>query len=138
MVRSPESTNGPAMAESTPTATRGSKASRVTQQAPGVGMRLRGQRGGEATVVVADRLAQGVVAPRPAEALDVLVLVERRHALCCELPANPVRLLDQADGSSAARSRQRRRDATRPAAGDEHVTGDLRDVPARHAALHPR
>ena len=101
-------------------------------------MRLRGQGGGEPAVVIADRLPQGVVAPRPAEPLDVLVLVERRDALSRELAADPVRFFEHTHTAPGARGRQRRRDAARPAAHDEDVAGLLLDAWTGLAALQHR
>ena len=49
----------------------------------------------ELLVVGADRPAQGVVARGASEALDQVVLVERRDALRRQLPAEPVGLLDE-------------------------------------------
>src|SRR5206468_3365383 len=55
----------------------------------GIWMRLRGEGGRQAAVMGADGLAQGVVASRSPEALDVLVLVQRGDALGGELTAYP-------------------------------------------------
>ena len=76
-------------------------------------------------VVVAQRLAQGVVARGAAEGLDVLVLVERGDALRGELAAEPVGFLEQADAAAAARGRQRRGDAAGAAADDQDLALDL-------------
>jgi len=88
-------------------------------------MRLGGQGGRETAIVVADGLAEGVVAARPAEALDVLMLVEGRDALGGELAADPVRLLEEAHAPARARRGQRRRHAARAAAHHQHVAAPL-------------
>ncbi len=85
---------------------RGSKASRVTQQLPGLKSARSRSLHRQRAVVPAQRLAQRIVAGGAAEGLDVLVLVERGHALRRELAAEPVGLLQQVD-VAAARARRR-------------------------------
>ena len=82
--------------------------------------------------MVADALAERVVRPRAAEALDMLVLVQRRDPLGRELAADPVSLLQQEDAGVArlqcrpgAGRRQRGGDAAGAAAHHQHVAGDL-------------
>ncbi len=76
-----------------------------------------------ATIVIADELAEPVVARGPAERLDVLVLVERRDALRGHLPAEPVGLLEQHDPAAAPRRGERGGDAAGAAAGDQDLAG---------------
>src|SRR5436190_932759 len=100
---------------------------------PGIGMALAGQRRRQPAVVVADCFAERVVAARPTEALDVVVLVESRHALGRELAADPVGLLEEDDssgGGQLARGSERGGYAASAAADDEDVAHDLVDAPA--------
>src|SRR5215510_12906627 len=76
----------------------------------------------ELAVVPPDRIAQLVVAARAAERLDVLVLVERRHSLRGQLPAEPVGLLEQHHAAAAPRRGQRGGDAAGAAARDQDFT----------------
>ena len=87
--------------------------------------RARGRRGRARAVVRADRLTQRVVARGPAEALDQIVLVERRDALRRQLPAEPVGLLGEADPPPSAGGGERRGDAARAAADDQDLALDL-------------
>src|SRR3989442_3168551 len=99
---------------------------------PGIGMALAGQRRRQPAVVVADCVAQRVVAARPAEALDVVVLVESRDALGGELAADPVGLLEEDDssgGGQLACGSERGGYAASAAADDEDVARDLVDAP---------
>ena len=66
----------------------------VTQQLPGLKSGAHRHRP-QAAVVVAQRIAQVVVARSAPESLDVIVLVQRRNALRGELATEPVGLLDE-------------------------------------------
>ena len=79
---------------------------------------------GERPIVVAQRIAQPVVAGGAAEGLDMLVLVERRDALCGQLPADPVRFLDEMDMPAPARGGEGRSHPAGAAADDKDVALD--------------
>src|SRR5256712_4012645 len=99
---------------------------------PGMGMALAGQRRRQRAVVVADCFAERVVAARPTEVLDVVVLVESRDALGRELAADPVGLLEEdhsSGGGQLACGSERGGYASSAAADDEDVAGDLVDAP---------
>ena len=61
----------------------------------------------------------------------MLVLVERRDALGGQLPADPVRLLDEMDMPAAARGGQRSGNAAGAAADDEDIALDRTRASAR-------
>jgi hypothetical protein len=82
--------------------------------------------------VVPQRIAETVVARGTAEIFDMIVLVERGDSLGGQLPADPVRFLNEMDLPSPTRGSQRRRNATRAAADDQDVTGD--NACLRHVA----
>ena len=84
--------------------------------------------------MVANELAETVVARGPAKALDQVVLIEGGDALRGELAPEPVGLLDEADRAAAPRRRERRGDTARPSADDDDLALDLRHGPRlRHA-----
>ena len=76
---------------------------------------------GARPVRVAQQVAQPVVARGAAEGLDVRMLVERAHALCGELAAEPVGLLEQHDLPAGGRRGQRGGDPAGAAADDQDL-----------------
>jgi len=71
-------------------------------------------------VISAHVVAILAVAARAAKLLNPAVLV-RRHCLCRQLAANPVRFLRQDDAVAQAGRRHRRRHATGAAADDQDI-----------------
>ena len=65
--------------------------------------------------------SKAIVTRRSAECLDMGVFVESSDSLRRELTAEPVGFLDQTYAASAPRSSQGRRNATGPAADNEHI-----------------
>ena len=80
---------------------------------------------GVGAVMIAQGVAQRVVAGSAAEVLDVLVLVKRGDALCGQLAADPIRLLQQMHPASAPGGGERCGHAACAAANDKDIALDL-------------
>ena len=87
-------------------------------------MRLLARLTSEWAIVIAQHVAQLVVAGGAAEGLDMLVLVECRDALCGQLPADPVGLLDEMDMPAPACGGKRGSNSTRAAADNKDIATD--------------
>ena len=76
-------------------------------------------------IVVAQGVAQLIVARRAAERLDVLMLVQRGDTLCGQLAADPIRFLDEMDAAAAPCGSERCGHAACSSAHDKHIALDL-------------
>ena len=107
---------------------RGSNASRLTQQWPGLKSAARPASPARGRYASRSRSRSAVIARGAAEGLDVRVLVERAHALCSELPAEPVGLFEQHDLPAGRRRGQRGSDPAGAAADDQDLAALAADA----------
>ena len=94
----------------------------------GIEMRLPTGFAGERPIVIAQGVAQPIVAGRSTARFDMLVFVESRNALRRQLPAKPIGLLEEMNSATTPRGSERGGNAASSAADDKYIARDLTRV----------